>query len=208
MTGSIESAGDSIALLVSFADTARKEGLLALEEPSRSIEDPFLKKGINLAVDGTDPEELSEILEAEIHSKKLEDKVAAKFFTDMGGFAPTLGSSGHDRPHPRSATSRTLRRPVRASPPCSWRPLRRRLREHPLLPLANKIKGRRGGGTPHGAAARGHPRHPGGRQPRRRAEVVAHLPPAERDQLPEPGARRHGRRREIEESTRTTNGGS
>ncbi|MFN8025639.1 MAG: flagellar motor protein [Acidimicrobiia bacterium] len=94
LMGSVESAADSIALLVSFADTARKEGLLALEEPSRSLEDPFLRKGINLAVDGTDPDELREILEADIHSRKLEDKVAHKFFTDMGGFAPTLGIVG------------------------------------------------------------------------------------------------------------------
>src|SRR3546814_20648804 len=67
------------------AETARREDLLALEEAAKSVEDPFLRKGIELAVDGTDPEELREILEAEIHSKKQEDKVASKFFGDMGG---------------------------------------------------------------------------------------------------------------------------
>jgi chemotaxis protein MotA len=94
ISGTVESASASIALLVRFAETARKEGLLALEEASRSIEDPFLRKGINLAVDGTDPEELHAILEAEIRSKRAEHKVAAKFYTDMGGFAPTLGIVG------------------------------------------------------------------------------------------------------------------
>src|SRR3546814_4723618 len=62
---------------------------------AKSVEDPFLRKGIELAVDGTDPEELREILEAEIHSKKQEDKVASKFFGDMGGFSPTLRSEEH-----------------------------------------------------------------------------------------------------------------
>jgi chemotaxis protein MotA len=94
ITGTIVAASDSIAVLVGFAEVARKEGLLALEESSRSVEDPFLRKGLNLAVDGTDPEELRDILEAEVHAKRVEDRIAAKFFTDMGGFAPTLGILG------------------------------------------------------------------------------------------------------------------
>jgi chemotaxis protein MotA len=85
---------DTIATIVSFADKARREGLLALEEAARGIEDPFFKKGIELAVDGTDPEELREILEAEIASKKQADKRAAKVFADMGGYGPTLGIIG------------------------------------------------------------------------------------------------------------------
>jgi len=83
-----------VTAIVGFAELARREGLLALEEAARKIDDPFLRKGIELAVDGTDPEELREILEAEIKSKKVEDKAAAKFFADMGGFAPTLGIIG------------------------------------------------------------------------------------------------------------------
>ncbi|MCZ7527715.1 MAG: flagellar motor protein [Acidimicrobiia bacterium] len=94
LLGKAESASESIGIVVEFAERARKEGLLALEESAKSIEDPFLKKGINLAVDGTDPEELREILEAEIASKKTTDKVGAKFYTDMGGFCPTLGIVG------------------------------------------------------------------------------------------------------------------
>jgi chemotaxis protein MotA len=87
-------ADATVATLVGFAERARREGLLSLEEMSKSIEDPFLKKGIELAVDGTDPDELREILEAEIASKRVHDKVKAKFFMDMGGFAPTLGIIG------------------------------------------------------------------------------------------------------------------
>lgn len=87
-------ANDLIDTLVSLADKARREGLLALEDASRGIEDPFLKKGLNLAIDGTDPEELRDILESEIDAKRKGDKQGAKFFDDMGGFAPTLGVLG------------------------------------------------------------------------------------------------------------------
>lgn len=87
-------ADETIKQVVKFAETARREGLLALEEASRSIEDPFLKKGIELAVDGTDPEELREILEADVMAMKARHKAGAKFFTDMGAYAPTLGIIG------------------------------------------------------------------------------------------------------------------
>jgi chemotaxis protein MotA len=94
LTGAVESPTEAIGTVVEFADQARKEGLLSLEEPAKSIEDPFLKKGIDLAVDGTDPEELRAILEAEVHARRSDLRVAAKFFTDMGGYAPTLGIVG------------------------------------------------------------------------------------------------------------------
>jgi chemotaxis protein MotA len=94
LTGKPVDPEESIATVVAFAETARREGLLALEEAAKSVEDPFLRKGIEMAVDGTDPEELREILEAEIHSKKQADKIASKFFGDMGGFSPTLGIIG------------------------------------------------------------------------------------------------------------------
>ena len=86
--------GDSIATVVDFAERARREGLLSLESEVKNVDDPFLKKGIEMAVDGTDPEELREILEAEIASKRSSDKAGAKFFSDMSGYAPTLGIIG------------------------------------------------------------------------------------------------------------------
>ncbi len=85
---------DTIATIVSFADKARREGLLALEEAAKDIEDPFFRKGIELAVDGTDPDELHDILEAEITSKKQADKRNSKVFGDMGAYAPTIGIIG------------------------------------------------------------------------------------------------------------------
>src|SRR3954452_5917840 len=85
---------DRIATLVSLAEKARKEGLLALEAQVKDIDDPFLKRGLQMGIDGTDPEELRQVLEGEIAAKKGEDKVAAKFFTAMGGYAPTIGIIG------------------------------------------------------------------------------------------------------------------
>jgi chemotaxis protein MotA len=85
---------DRIQVLVTLAEKARKEGLLALEAQVKSIEDPFLKRGLQMGIDGTDPEELRATLEGEIAAKKSEDKVAAKFFTAMGGYAPTIGIIG------------------------------------------------------------------------------------------------------------------
>lgn len=83
-----------VKVIVGFAELARRDGLLALEEASKTIDDPFLRKGIQLAVDGTDPDEIYEIMEAQIKSRKVQDKAGAKFFADMGGFAPTLGIIG------------------------------------------------------------------------------------------------------------------
>ena len=85
---------DQIQILVSLAEKARKEGLLALEAQVKAIEDPFLKRGLQMGIDGTDPEELRAVLESEISAKKAEDKVAAKFMNAMGGYAPTIGILG------------------------------------------------------------------------------------------------------------------
>jgi chemotaxis protein MotA len=80
--------------VVKLADRARREGLLALEDAVRAVDDPFLRRGLELAVDGTDPEELREIMEAEVEAKRKQDQVGAKIFADMGGFAPTIGIIG------------------------------------------------------------------------------------------------------------------
>ncbi len=94
MPTKVPPVSDRIATLVSLAEKARKEGLLALEAQVKNIEDPFLKRGLQMGIDGTDPEELRAVLEGEISAKKAEDKVGAKFFTAMGGYAPTVGIIG------------------------------------------------------------------------------------------------------------------
>ncbi|UQX87960.1 flagellar motor protein [Jatrophihabitans telluris] len=88
------SPDDAVETIVSLAGRARREGLLALEEEVNQIEDEFLRKGLQLAIDGTDAEEVAIILEAEVSTKKKQDRSAAKIFTDMGGFAPTVGIIG------------------------------------------------------------------------------------------------------------------
>jgi chemotaxis protein MotA len=94
MPAAVPPAAEKIQVLVTLAEKARKEGLLALEGPIKKIEDPFLQRGLQMAVDGMDPEDLRAVLEAEIIAMRAEDKVAAKFFTAMGGYAPTIGIIG------------------------------------------------------------------------------------------------------------------
>ncbi|HTW13774.1 MAG TPA: flagellar motor protein [Nocardioides sp.] len=92
--GGPKPAGEVVPAVVSLAEKARREGLLALEDQVKELDDPFLAKGVTMAIDGTDPEEVREILEAEVHAKKKADKQAAKFFADAGAYAPTIGIVG------------------------------------------------------------------------------------------------------------------
>ncbi|MCW2848608.1 MAG: flagellar motor protein MotA [Marmoricola sp.] len=93
-TGNAASAEDLIPAVVDLAEKARREGLLALEDAVKGVDDDFLRKGVTLAIDGTDPEELRDILESEVYAKRLADKQAAKFFADAGAYAPTIGIIG------------------------------------------------------------------------------------------------------------------
>jgi chemotaxis protein MotA len=80
--------------IVKLAEQARREGLLALEDAVKTVTHPFLKRGLQLAIDGTDPEELHDILHAEVGAKKKADKAGTKIFENMGGYAPTIGIIG------------------------------------------------------------------------------------------------------------------
>jgi chemotaxis protein MotA len=92
--GPEHSATETIAQIVTLTNRARAEGLLALEEESKQIEDPFFRKGIELAVDGTDPEALKKTLNAEIGAMKERHKAGQGWFTQAGVFAPTFGIIG------------------------------------------------------------------------------------------------------------------
>jgi chemotaxis protein MotA len=87
-------ADETVDVIVKLADSARREGLLALEEAAKGVEDEFLRDGLQAAIDGTDPDDLRDMLEAKISSKKAADKVSAKYFANMGGYAPTVGIIG------------------------------------------------------------------------------------------------------------------
>jgi chemotaxis protein MotA len=93
-TAKAASSAAVVPMVVRLAEKARREGLLALEDELKDVDDPFLVKGVTLAIDGTDPEDVRDILEAEVHAKRLHDKHSAKFFGDAGAYAPTIGIVG------------------------------------------------------------------------------------------------------------------
>jgi chemotaxis protein MotA len=87
MRGQVES-------LVGYAERARRDGLLALEEELDTIDDVYTRKGLQLVVDGTDPDLVREILDAEIDGMRARHRAGAKTFEAAGGFAPTMGIIG------------------------------------------------------------------------------------------------------------------
>jgi chemotaxis protein MotA len=91
--GGIDRA-EVIKQLVAFADTARKEGLLALESEIEKIEDPFFQRGLQLAVDGTDPGDLRDMLELDLERMSARHKEGAGFYTTAAGMAPAMGMVG------------------------------------------------------------------------------------------------------------------
>jgi chemotaxis protein MotA len=80
--------------LVGYAEKARRDGLLALDEQLSTVEDPFTKKGLQLVVDGTDPELVAEVLDAENDALRKRHQQGAQPFEKAGGFAPTMGIIG------------------------------------------------------------------------------------------------------------------
>ncbi len=85
---------DAIQLLVSLAQKARREGVLSLEHELESLEDDFIRRGIQLVVDGSDPDVVREIMETEIAAMQERHNAGAQVYMTMGGFAPTLGIIG------------------------------------------------------------------------------------------------------------------
>jgi chemotaxis protein MotA len=80
--------------IIHYATKARKNGLVSLEEEAMKIEDPFLSKALNLAVDGTDLQEIRKMLELEIELEEQQSDSEAKVFECAGGYAPTIGIIG------------------------------------------------------------------------------------------------------------------
>jgi chemotaxis protein MotA len=90
----VDATRERIALMVSLAEQARREGLLALDETVRGIDDDFTRKGLQLVVDGIDPDLVREVLEAEIEGMLTRHRSGAAPFDKAGGFAPTMGIIG------------------------------------------------------------------------------------------------------------------
>ena len=80
--------------IVDLAEKARREGILYLENQLTNIESPFMRKGIQLIVDGTSPELVRTIMETEIYTFEEQQEVGASVFEVAGGYAPTMGIIG------------------------------------------------------------------------------------------------------------------
>ncbi|MBX9755849.1 MAG: flagellar motor protein, partial [Pseudomonadaceae bacterium] len=83
-----------IARVVGWSMTARKEGLLGLESVADLEQDDYARKGLQLLVDGAEPEAIRSILEVDLYTQEGRDIQAAKVFESMGGYAPTIGIIG------------------------------------------------------------------------------------------------------------------
>jgi len=83
-----------IANLVTFAEKARREGLLALENEAAELDDEFMRKGIQLVIDGRDADIIRKILETEVLFVQERNAKAENVLMTMGGFSPTLGIIG------------------------------------------------------------------------------------------------------------------
>jgi len=80
--------------LVRYANQARRKGIVSLDEELEKIKEPFLKKSLQLAVDGTEPQELRSMMELELQNKAdLEERIP-QVFESAGGFSPTIGIIG------------------------------------------------------------------------------------------------------------------
>ena len=88
------SPSEAIQNLVHFAEIARREGILSLESESESIDDQFMKKGVQLAVDGTAPELIRSIMETELSYLEDRHKLGQGIFEAMGTFSPAFGMIG------------------------------------------------------------------------------------------------------------------
>lgn len=89
----IDLAG-GIDRVVNWSLVARKEGLLGLESVADLEADPYARKGLQLLVDGAEPESIRSVLEVDLYTKESQDIQAAKVFESMGGYAPTIGIIG------------------------------------------------------------------------------------------------------------------
>lgn len=85
---------EMITKIIELSNVARKEGLLSLEEAAGNLEDEFMKKGIMLIVDGTDPELVRGILETELNSIDGRHKLRSGFWDTLGAMGPAWGMIG------------------------------------------------------------------------------------------------------------------
>ena len=93
-TGPKQNSQATVRRLVEYAQQARREGIVSLDAHLSEIEDPFLKKSLMLAIDGTEPDELRNIMELELNNQAEHEEQVPQVFESAGGFAPTIGIIG------------------------------------------------------------------------------------------------------------------
>ncbi len=84
----------TIENIIALAEEARREGLLYLENRLDEIDDAFFRRGLQLVIDGTDPELVKNIMEVEIYTIEERHSIGSKIFQVAGGYAPTMGIIG------------------------------------------------------------------------------------------------------------------
>jgi len=89
-----ENPQEAVQRIVQYAHKARREGIVSLDAQLAEIEEPFLKKSLMLAIDGTEPAELRRIMELELDNRADRDEVIPRVFESAGGFSPTIGIIG------------------------------------------------------------------------------------------------------------------
>ena len=89
-----QNAQGTVDTLVGYANRARREGIISLDKELANISEPFLRRSLMLAVDGTEPQELRKIMELELDNQAEQDEKIPQLFESAGGFSPTIGIIG------------------------------------------------------------------------------------------------------------------
>jgi chemotaxis protein MotA len=90
----VSDIGEIREMLVKFAERARREGLLALEADVEAVGDPFIRHGLQMVIDGLEPDTVEEILDIEVESMQARHAKGIDMFAKMGGYSPTFGVLG------------------------------------------------------------------------------------------------------------------
>lgn len=89
-----QNARATVDALVKYANQARREGIVSLDRELPNIQEPFLRRSLMLAVDGTEPQELRKIMELELDNLEEREEKISQVFESAGGFSPTIGIIG------------------------------------------------------------------------------------------------------------------
>ncbi|HTS28178.1 MAG TPA: flagellar motor protein [Bryobacteraceae bacterium] len=90
----VNSTSDTIEALIQYATQARRNGIVSLETEAEIIQDRFLKKALGLAIDGTDLQEIRQMMEIDINAGEQSSEEEARVWESAGGYAPTVGIIG------------------------------------------------------------------------------------------------------------------